>query len=328
MKISITMAKKPKLKRPIMICAWPGMGDVAFRLAVYLKDKLKMEEFASLQAADLFPPTGVWVDNSVIQLPVPGEGKFYYYKNKPGLSDLVVFISNAQPLLELCGEYIWRILSLGKELRIKRIFTFAAMPAPIDHTAEPGVLFSSTDKKINDELESAKLGLRALKSGQVSGLNGLMLGFAKEAGFEGVCFLAEIPLFALQMENPKASLAILKKLSSLLTITVDLSGLVDQAKFMEQEIEKIIEFINNPEQQPPPPIGEDEIDKIKKSLNLYTKLPQSAREKIEKLFGEVKNNVSKAGELKKELDNWSVYKEYEDRFLDLFKKPKAESQNN
>ena len=72
---------------------------------------------------------------------------------------------------------------------------------------------------------------------------------------------------------------------------------------------------------PAAPIGEDEIEKIKKSLTLYTKLPQSAREKIEKLFQEVKTNISKAAELKKELDHWNIYKDYEDRFLDLFKKP-------
>ena len=92
---------------------------------------------------------------------------------------------------------------------------------------------------------------------------------------------------------------------------------------MDQEIEKLINFIHAPsgEPQATAPIGEDEIEKIKKSLTLYTKLPQSAREKIEKLFQEVKTNISKAAELKKELDHWNIYKDYEDRFLDLFKKP-------
>jgi hypothetical protein len=32
-----------------------------------------------------------------------------------------------------------------------------------------------------------------------------------------------------------------------------------------------------------------------------------------------------ANELKAELDKWNVYKEYEDRFLDLFKKAKDKS---
>ena len=140
--------------------------------------------------------------------------------------------------------------------------------------------------------------------------------------FDGLCLLGEIPLFSIQIENPKASLAVLNKLGKMLKIEVEASGLSEQARVMDQEIEKLINFIQSPhgETQAPAPIGEDEIEKIKKSLTLYTKLPQSAREKIEKLFQEVKTNISKAAELKKELDHWNIYKDYEDRFLDLFKK--------
>ena len=65
-----------------------------------------------------------------------------------------------------------------------------------------------------------------------------------------------------------------------------------------------------------------EIEKIKKSLTSLTRLPQSIKEKIEKLFELSQRDIAKANELKQELDKWGVYKEYEDRFLDLFKKPK------
>ena len=324
MKIYLSLTKKPRLRKPIMICVWPGMGEVAFKLGVYLRDKLKMEEFASLEAPELFPPTGIWIQNTIIQLPKSGAGKFYFYKNKNAANDIILFISDAQPLLEHAYDYCKRILSLGKELGVKRILTFAAMPQAIDHATTPEVWFSVTHKKIIEELEALKIGLKLLAAGQVSGLNGLLLGIAKESGFEGICLLGEIPLFTIQIENPKSSLSLLTKLTQILKINVDTSALAEQAKVVEQEIEKLIEFIQNPETQhgAPGPIGEEEIEKIKKSLSLQTKLPKSAMEKIEKLFQEVKQNIAKASELKKELDQWNVYKEYEDMFLDLFKKPK------
>ena len=332
MKIYLSVTKKPRLKKPILICAWPGMGEVAFKLGLYLRDKLKMEEFAHLEAPELFPPTGIWIQNNLIHLPKSGQGKFYFYKNKAGLNDVILFLSDAQPLLEHAYEYCRKILVLAKELAIKRIFTFAAIPQAIDHTATPEVWCSATDKKLNDELDGLKIGLKVLTAGQISGLNGLILGIAKEMGFEGACLLGEIPLFSIQIENPKSSLAVLQKFIQMLKIEVDLSGLIEQAKLMEQEIEKLIEFIQNPEahQAGPGPIGEDEIEKIKKSLSLQTKLPKSALEKIETLFMEVRQNITKASELKNELDHWNIYKEYEDRFLDLFKKPrdKDEKQHN
>lgn len=328
MKISISLLKKPRLKKPVLIAVWPGMGEVAFKLGVYMKDKLKMEEFAYLDAPELFPPGGVWIENSAITLPKPGTGRFYCYRNKTGANDIVLFLSDAQPLLEHGYEYCRRILQVARDLKVKTVFTFAAMPQAIDHNAQPQVWFAATDKKVTDEVNSLHLNLKALSSGQISGLNGLLLGVAKEMKFDGLCLLGEIPLFSIQIENPKASLAVLNKLGKMLKIEVEPSGLAEQARVMDQEIEKLINFIQAPQGEPqtPAPIGEDEIEKIKKSLTLYTKLPQSAREKIEKLFQEVKTNISKATELKKELDHWNIYKDYEDRFLDLFKKPGSQEE--
>lgn len=335
--MKITITKKPKLKKPVLICVWPGMGEVAFKLGIYLKDKLKMEEFATLEADELFPATGVWIENSLIQLPKPPAGAFYFYKSQHRLnkdstidgsvSDIILFISSAQPLLEQAKNYCNKILSLSKELKVKRVFTFAALPQTIDHTAPAEVWFAASSKKLLEELTGLQIGLKPLISGQVSGLNGLLLGVAKEMGLDGVCLLGEIPLFMIQIENPRSSLSILEKLKKILKIEVDSGQLIEQVKFMEQEIEKLIDFIQSPEQEKSP-IGQEEIDKIKNALTLYTKLPQSAREKIEKLFQEVKTDIAKAAELKKELDNWNVYKEYEDRFLDLFKKPKDKEEKS
>ena len=321
MKIYLTITKKPRLRKPILSCAWPGMGEVAFKLGTYLRDTIKMEEFATLEAPELFPPTGIWIEKNLIQLPKSGVGKFYFHKSKSAACDVILFLSDAQPLLEHSVEYCKKILSVSRELKVKRVITFAAMPQAIDHTAAPEVWYSATSKEIVDELKNLNIGLKVLVSGQVSGLNGLFLGIAKEQAMEGICLLGEIPLFAIQIENPKGSLAILEKLAKILKIEVDETGLREQVKFMEQEIDKLINFIQSPEQYSGP-ISQEEIEKIKKSLSLGTKLPQSARIKIEKLFSEAKQNIVKATELKKELDAWNIYKEYEDRFLDLFKKPK------
>jgi hypothetical protein len=92
---------------------------------------------------------------------------------------------------------------------------------------------------------------------------------------------------------------------------------------METEINRLLDYLKiGP--QAAGPIGEEEIEKIKKSLSQLTRLPSSVKEKIERLFGEAGADLSKAGKLKSELDKWSAYKEYEDRFLDLFKKTKSQ----
>ena len=48
----IKISKRPRLKNPYLIVAWPGMGEVAFKAATYLVDKLRAEEFAHILPED------------------------------------------------------------------------------------------------------------------------------------------------------------------------------------------------------------------------------------------------------------------------------------
>ncbi|OGX15080.1 MAG: hypothetical protein A2166_06600 [Omnitrophica WOR_2 bacterium RBG_13_41_10] len=318
----IIVTKKPKLKDPCLICAWPGMGEVAFKAASYLANTLKAVEFASILPQDYFYLTGSLVKNGILDIPKLPSGKFYYWKNGAGKNDLIIFISDAQPDLTKAEDYCNKIISLAKSFKVKSVISFAAMPQAIDHTQQPGVWFVATSPKVSNNLK--KFNLSVLLEGQISGMNGLFLGVAKEKGLEGFCLLGEIPLYTIQIDNPKASYAVLEALSKILGIRIGFTGLVNQAQTMEGEINKLLDYLKIGSQAAGP-ISEEEIEKIKKSLGQLTKLPFSIKERIEQLFNQAKADISKARELKAELDKWSVYKEYEDRFLDLFKKKKDEN---
>lgn len=315
----IKISKKPRLRNPYLIVAWPGMGEVAFKAARHLVEKLGAHEFASIAPEEFFYQTASAIDAGILSLPELPENKFYYWKNKNGKNDLVIFVSNSQPDLTKAEGYCREILHLAKNFKIKMVVGFAAMPQPVDHTHVPGVWFAGTSKEVNEQLKNFNLNL--LSTGQISGMNGLFLGRAKREGYEGFCLLGEIPLYTIQIENPKASCAVLEVFARILNIELDLGALLQQAHIMEDEINKLLDYLKvGP--QGLGPIGDEEIEKIKKSLSQLTKLPVSVKENIERLFLEAKKDIGKAGQLKAELDKWSAYKEYEDRFLDLFKKQK------
>jgi predicted ATP-grasp superfamily ATP-dependent carboligase len=342
----IKFFKKPKLKNPYLITAWPGMGEVAFKAAMYLMNKLKAEEFAEIPAEDFFYLTGSVVREGILNAPELPFSKFYYWKNpatkiggsakfatKNGKSakhyggnfggksegnDLIIFISNAQPDLAKAEDYCKRIISLARSFKVKAVVSFAAMPQAVDHTQPSKVWFATTRKEMTNI--STKYNFQLLLEGQVSGMNGLFLGIAKREGFNGFCLLGEIPLYTIQIENPKASYTVLEALARILNIEIDFHELIDEAHAMESEINKLLDYLKlGPS---PGPIGEEDIERIKKSLTQLTKLPVSIKENIERLFSQAEKNISKANELKSELDKWNVYKEYEDRFLDLFNKKK------
>ena len=313
----IKIIKRPRLKKPYLIVAWPGMGEVAFKAASFLVEKLGAKEFASINPEGFFYLSGSVVKDGLLNTSELPESKFYFWKNKEGKNDLVVFLSNAQPDLSRAESYSQMIIQLAKSFRVDRVISFASMPMAVDHTQGSGVWFAATSAELSANLK--KLGLSSLGDSQISGMNGLFLGVAKREGLEGFCLLGEIPLYTIQIENPKASAAVLAALSMVTGIRVDSALLSQQAQVMEEEINKLLDFLKlGPSAAGP--ISEDDIEKIKKSLNQLTRLPVSVKERIEQFFIQAKTDISKARELKVELDKWNVYKEYEDRFLDLFKK--------
>ena len=313
----ITNSYYPRLRSSVMICAWPGMGEVAIRAALHLKEALPFKEFARLETPEYFEPSGVLIKGGVLGLPRSEGGVFYYYKNPKKADDIILFISDAQPNLGNSIQYADQILALAQKHKVKLIYTFAAMTVPIEHGQDPRVWIASSSKKLIEDFKG--FNLKTLNEGQISGLNGLILGLAKNKGIESICLLGEIPIYTIQIENPKASAAALGVFGRKMNLDINLNALKERAKFVEEEINKLIGYIKG-DSFHPGPLSEEDIDKIKKELAAFTKLPESARKKIEDLFKLAAGDLSKAIELKNELDIWSVFKEYEDRFLDLFKK--------
>ena len=321
---ALVMIKKPRLKKPYLIVAWPGMGEVAFKAAEYLIQELKCQEFARIMPEEFFYQTGSVISAGILEIPPLPQGKFYYWKNSTlknsatVKNDLIIFLSNAQPDLSKADSYAKIIISLAKELGVESIVSFASMPQATDHTRDSGVWFTATDQKMKESLK--KYNFSVLMEGQISGMNGLFLGIAKKAKLKGFCLLGEIPLYTIQIENPKATAAVLEALGKVLNIQINVAPLKEQAVLMENEINKLLEYLKLGSDGVSAPIGEEEVELIKKTLSQLTHLPVSVKEKIEKLFIESRLDISKATELKVQLDQWNVYKEYEDKFLDLFRK--------
>ncbi len=308
----------PKLKNPVFIAAWPGMGEVAYRSALFLREVLGFKLFAKLESHQLFKPAAVSVEKGIISIPAVPAGFFYYYKGKNS-NDIILFLGEAQPPLEYAELLSLAIINFIKKYKVKQIFTFAAKPEAIDHKGKSKAWIAATHNELLKTFE--KLGLKILKEGQISGLNGIIIGIAKKKGIKGACILAEIPFYTVQIENPKATGIILGIISKYLKLNLDISSIVKRCKFIEEEIDKLITYLKGDTSlSMPTPLNDEDIDKIKKDLAAYTKLPRSARNKIEGLFKEAKQDITIANKLKSELDQWNVYKEYEDKFLDLFRK--------
>jgi len=315
---SIHIIDQIEPRKPILVAAWPGMGNVAFGAAMYLKEYIGVHKFAEIAPENVFHTTGVQIKDGIVEIPSLPRSEFFFHYNREMSKDLIIFLGESQPVMEKEYELARRVVEVAVHFRVSEIITFAATPVNITHHTEPGVWGVATSVDILNKLPS--IGVKVMNAGHIGGLNGLLLGVAMESGLKGVCFLGEIPFYTAKIENPRSSMAVLKSFMSYTGINIDLSGLIQMSRFVEEEIDRVSkatkQTLFEAESHGP---GEDE-KKIEEERRGQKSIPGDVRERIEDMFEIASHDISRAGELKKELDKWGVFSEYEDRFLDLFGK--------
>ena len=251
MKSVVKLHAHPKLNTPNLLAAWPGIGNVAVIVANYLKEKLGFKELGALEASYFFDPIGVLVRDNVVEAPDFPQSRFYYWKNEGGGSDLILFIGDDQPAAK-GYELTHCVLDMGERFQIKRVYTCAAAMTRIHHTEPSRVWGVATSPPVAEELN--KYNLVPTGNLQIAGLNGLLLGVAKERAIEGVCLLGEVPLYATRVPNPMAAMAVMKVLTGMLEIKVDLVELAKMAveagerikQVAAQAMEEYIDYFTEP----------------------------------------------------------------------------------
>ena len=236
MKDLVKLYARPRLKSPNMLAAWPGIGNVAIIVATYLERKLGFKELAEVEASHFFDPIGVIVKDSVVEAPQFPQSKFYYWKNKGGGSDIILFIGEDQPASK-GYELANCVIDVGQRFQVKRIYTCAAALTRIHHTEEPKVWGVATSQRVTKDLKRYDLVQRG--NLHIAGLNGLLLGVAKERDIEGVCLLGEVPMYATRVQNPMAALAVVKTLTKMLGIEIDITELAQLARETKEKMRQV-----------------------------------------------------------------------------------------
>ncbi len=229
------------LEDPVLLAAWPGISNVGLEVATYLRDKLEATELADVDPAEFFTPLGILVHNNVVQFPMFPENKFYLARTPEGKSDLVIFIGEAQPDRNQY-DLAHAIIDAAEDFKVKRIYTCAA--ALVQHIVDNSRVWAAvTNASLTKKLGKYNIVLRG--DFQIRGLNGLLLGAARERGVEGVCLLGETPHYAAEMSNPVASYAVLAVLTKMLDLEMDLSDIAKEAEQMAEAMKDISQEVTD-----------------------------------------------------------------------------------
>ncbi len=297
--MGIRLYQEPKLDRPVLIAGWPGIGNIGIIAVHTLRGLTLAQEFGEIEPWDFFYPRKLFIRNGLLEDMEFPASRFYFAKTQN--RDLLFFIGEEQPS-EGRGPYAEGrkaydlsnlVLDVALKFGCQRVYTSGAAVAPVHHSARPRVWAVPNSRSLLTEVKGYDNTILMSdvegKGGQgnITGLNGLLLGAARKRGLDAISLMGEIPVYlqGLPLPYPKASKSVLEVLVSSLGIKIELDELDSVVAHSERDIEKLYEsfpaevreqldklkFFPYAKPTEPGPITEEDKNKILQDLDKFFK---------------------------------------------------------
>ena len=255
--MGIRFHQKPQLENPILIASWPGIGNIGIIAVDTLRAVLEAEELGEIEPWDFFYPRRILIRKGILEYLEFPSSKFYFKRTEG--NDIIFFIGEEQPSeggrMYAQGRKAYQmanlVLDVAEEFECRRVYTSGAAVALTHHTVKPRVWAVPNSESLIPEIKGYDNTVLMSDiegrggQGNITGLNGLLLGVAKKRGFEGVCLMGEIPVYlqGLPLSYPRASSSVLEVLTRSLRINVNLDKLDELDRNVQQRIEDFYQQI-------------------------------------------------------------------------------------
>ena len=257
----------PQLRSPVLVCSFRGWNDAASAASAALAavaDSFDAERIAEVDPEDYFDfqstrPTIIlsegqtrqieWPRNDLIAVRVPGAER-----------DLVLF-DGTEPNLR------WRtfsetIATAADALGVEMVITLGALVAEVSHTLPVPITGLASDEQLVEELDLQRSNYEG-----PTGIVGIVHDCCRSLGITSASLWAAVPHYVAAVPNPKAALALLRRLEGLTGIAVDATALEEEAASYEEQIGRAVaanpeisDLVERIEAEQVEQLGEDSTD--------------------------------------------------------------------
>jgi proteasome assembly chaperone (PAC2) family protein len=237
----------PRLRSPVLVAAFAGWNDAASAATTALEAvaaNLEAEVVAKIDPEEFFD---FQVNRPTIRL---SEGHTRHVEwpanalvaaHARGAERDLILLSGIEPNLR------WRtfcdlILDAARSLGAEMVITLGSLIADVAHTrAVPITGLASTPELVES------LGLDRSNYEGPTGVVGVLHDACRRRGIDSASLWAAVPHYVAAVPNPKAALALLRRLEGLTGIAVDASELEDAMRSFDQQVDRAVS--SNPEIQ-------------------------------------------------------------------------------
>ncbi|TMK58369.1 MAG: PAC2 family protein [Actinobacteria bacterium] len=230
----------PHLRAPIMVCAFRGWNDAAAAASTALgavATSLDAELVASVDPEDYFDfqstrPTITMDEGQTRRIEWPENN--VYAALVPSADRDLVLLDGTEPNLR------WRtfsetIATVADALGVEMVVTLGALIAEVSHTLPVPITGLASSAELVEELELERSSYEG-----PTGIVGVVHDLCRQNGIDSASLWAAVPHYVAAVPNPKAALALLRRLEGLTGIAVEASELEEETADYEEQIGRAV----------------------------------------------------------------------------------------
>jgi len=223
-----------------MVCAFRGWNDAAASASTALSavaSSLDSEQIARIDPEEFFDfqstrPTITMEDGATRRIEWP-ENNLIAVRVPTADRDLVL-LDGTEPNLR------WRTFSetvatAADALGVEMVISLGALIAEVSHTLPVPITGLASEEALVDELELERSNYEG-----PTGIVGVIHDLCRQAGIDSASLWAAVPHYVAAVPNPKAALALLRRLEGLTGIAVEASELEEETADYEEQIGRAI----------------------------------------------------------------------------------------
>src|SRR5665811_186329 len=228
------------LRAPALVCAfkgWNDAADAASTAITFVGTALGARRFATIDPEEFYDfqatrPRVKLVDGQAREIVWPAVELFE--ARVPRAPRDLILMAGSEP------SFRWRtfcklVVELAEVLGTQLVVTLGALLADVPHTRAVSVTGLSSDPAL-----VARLGLAPSSYEGPTGIVGILHAACQQAGLPSASLWAAVPHYIAASPNPKAALALVRKLEAIAGVTVDTSELEDECREYDEHVGRAI----------------------------------------------------------------------------------------
>jgi proteasome assembly chaperone (PAC2) family protein len=233
-------AELPQLRSPVLVCAFAGWNDAAGAATTALTtaaESLDADLIAQIDPEEFFDfqanrPTIRMTEGQTREIEWPGN--VLLAATPPGTQRDLVFLAGTEPNLR------WRTFADGiaetaELLGVEMVVTLGALIADVAHTLPVPITGLASDEDLVEQLDLSRSNYEG-----PTGVVGVLHDACRHRGIPSASLWAAVPHYVAAVPNPKAALALLRRLEGLVGVAVEASGLEEETESYESQVSRAV----------------------------------------------------------------------------------------